>query len=399
MSNETAPSAPNPAEISALDYAQKLAAEPAPINEQTQKTEDWLSDDGYIDREAAASMAEYLQSRPDGTEGQQRNHKGRFVKGAAAEAARDDDLYQATLGDHKSIEDKSLGELIADWADADDHDDKTLSEPTQDAILDRIDKTPNITEDHKAALIDAAYLKKESLRQNKTQTAESAEDLTSPLDIQSIKLDEVDVKSQAAGTQSEQDQAAPGETSDTNEGDATTTSEDGGEAATDEVEPTTTEDEQPTEQVGRHRGEAGSETDEVVADGRHRAVNELHPDDPIGEAVIANILEGVPLNWETPEDVATRVRKIFGKAKEALASVRSTKTQEQGKHAQEQGENTRKKIIATVGGAVAVASAVVLMTKDAITGEGSYEAEVRQIDAEVRRQALEDEEEEQSLAA
>ena len=60
-------------------------------------------------------------------------------------------------GDEKPYPDMTMNELIDKWADAEQHQDNTISQDVQDEIIDRLDKESGLSEDHKANLIDTLH--------------------------------------------------------------------------------------------------------------------------------------------------------------------------------------------------------------------------------------------------
>lgn len=154
-----------PQEPTALDYANQLAADK---NDQQMKVDQWLAEPGDMpSQQAAQDMVGYLQYRPD-KHVAERDSSGRF-------ASHEDAMYDSTLDSHKTDDDKSLNELLTDWAEADDRSDKTRSNDVQTSILSRLEGK-GLSDDHTLALIDRLHARKEALRNGGQETGRSRHD-------------------------------------------------------------------------------------------------------------------------------------------------------------------------------------------------------------------------------
>ncbi|NDG29927.1 hypothetical protein EB118_07505, partial [bacterium] len=146
-------------------------------NAQAERLQNWMGDPTKVDQQTAQDIVDYLSTQPyQDKNGSLHDPKtGKFVKHNDIHNDKIDAHYDETQA--KSNDQKTLKELISGWAEADDAGDKTTSGDIQDEIMNRIEREKGLTEDHKVAMIDVVYNKKEQLRASDTgKTEENNED-------------------------------------------------------------------------------------------------------------------------------------------------------------------------------------------------------------------------------
>lgn len=141
-------------EVSALDYAKQLAEG---NKTQQELAHDWVGAPGEVAPEAAADMASYLENRPATPARDALVHFGsKEAHGENMQEAH----YKRTLSEQKTDKQRSLDELIDEWAEADSRNDQTRSRDIQDALLDSVLSIEGLADDDRIALLDGAEAQK-----------------------------------------------------------------------------------------------------------------------------------------------------------------------------------------------------------------------------------------------
>ncbi len=166
MSETTSPS-PDVMQV-ATQYAQNNVE----TNAQAERMQHWMGDPTKVDQQTAQDIVDYLSTQPyqDKNGSIHDPESGQFVKHNDFHNDKEDAHYDETQA--KSNDQKTLKDLIAGWAEADDAGDKTASDDIQDEVMNRIEREKGLTEDHKVAMIDVVYNKKEQLRASNSDKKE-----------------------------------------------------------------------------------------------------------------------------------------------------------------------------------------------------------------------------------
>ncbi len=166
--NEQLPQEP---QINPLEMSRAYAGHNEEVNSQMGRLHnEWLgSQPGEVNKNTAQDVADYLGGRPDVyTEGSTRH----TLKVEKHDLAENDFSHDQRRTEHeaetrgKTSAQKSLNELIKDWAKADDGGDKTIANDVQDEIVKRLENDSDTSDEDKVRAIDDLYMRKESLRKH-----------------------------------------------------------------------------------------------------------------------------------------------------------------------------------------------------------------------------------------
>jgi len=157
----------------------------------------WVGDQPTLEAEQQAvdDVKDYLESRPA-----EARVQGRFATAEDSAAAREDQHYVNTLNEQKSDADKTRDELLREWNNAEDIDDKTRANDVQDELQRRIENESQLNDEQKMKMIDRLYEQKSKLREESSATAESqnppAQEVSVNIQQDSEKAGEASVEAQ-----------------------------------------------------------------------------------------------------------------------------------------------------------------------------------------------------------